>query len=80
MNIEIFELKYLQFILSSVWNFVFFIIILLIVTNSMRRLLVPVSNFFKNVRVRYKKLGVPDANADKLKGLKPDFLKEEEII
>ena len=78
MNIEIFELKYLTFILSSVWNFFCFIIILLIVTNSMRKLLVPVSNFFKNVKVRYKKLGVTDTFTDKMKDLKPNFLKEQD--
>lgn len=78
MNIEIFELKYLQFILASVWNFLGFIVILLIVANSTRRFFMQISDFFKNVRIRYKKLGVTDTFTDKMKDLKPNFLKDQD--
>ena len=77
MNIEIFELKYLQFILSSVWNFLGFIVILLIVTNWMGWLFSVVGGFLKKVKSRYRKLGVPDKLSDKIKTNMPNFLKEQ---
>ena len=72
MNIEIFELKYLEFIFSSVWNYLGFIVILLIVTNFLRKVFTPIKNFATNVKERYRKLSSGDKIADKLKALKPD--------
>ncbi len=77
MNIEIFELKYLQFIVSSAWNFFCFIVILLIVTSAIGGLFTPVIHFLKGVKLRYKKLGIPgrDINLDPVR---PDILKDED--
>jgi len=76
MNIEIFELEYLKFILSGVWNFIGFIIILLIITNWMGWLFSAVRDFLKGVKLRYKKLNILGRTRN-LDDVRPDILKDE---
>ena len=80
MNIEIFELKYLQFIFSNLWTFLGFVILLLILTDGLRKVLskanVIINGFISDIKARYKRIMLEENLTEKLKSKLPIGLKE----
>jgi hypothetical protein len=64
---EVFTLKYLQFIFSNIFTFAGFIIILLIITNGIGKLVEPIRNFIASVKNKYKSIQFRDSIADRVK-------------
>ena len=54
MDIEIFSLKYLQFIFSNVWVWIGFLIFLLIITSTFKRIFSPLQKYFITVKQKIK--------------------------
>lgn len=76
MEIEIFKLEYLKFIFTNFYIYVGFLIILLIVTNTIRKVFSPVRDYYLKVRQKIKDYDRKEKVWEKVKDAIPPIVKK----
>lgn len=78
IQIDLFSVRYLQFIFSNLWTFLGFVIILLILTNKIGNPFAWIKTFIARIKTRYERIKMESQIQEKIKKTIPRGLKEDE--